>query len=68
MRKTDAPVKQGDALLDLAEVLVKSGQTRAAQAVIEESKKLYESKQSTVAGARADALLADLEPTGSASD
>jgi class 3 adenylate cyclase/predicted ATPase len=67
MRQTDAPVKQGDALLDLAEVLVKSGQTRAAQAVIEESKKLYESKQSTVAGARADALLAELEPTGSAS-
>jgi ATP/maltotriose-dependent transcriptional regulator MalT len=67
MRKTDAPVKQGDALLDLAEVLVKSGQTRAAQAVIEESKRLYESKQSTVAHARADALLADLEPTGSAS-
>ena len=67
MRQTDAPVKQGDALLDLAEVLVKSGQTRAAQAVIEESRKLYESKQSTVARARADALLAGLEPTGSAS-
>jgi predicted ATPase/class 3 adenylate cyclase len=67
MRKTDAPVKQGDALLDLAEVLVKSGQTRAAQAVIEESKKLYESKQSTVARERADALLAEIEPTRSAS-
>jgi predicted ATPase/class 3 adenylate cyclase len=67
MRKTDAPVKQGDALLDLAEVLVKSGQTRAAQAVIEESKKLYESKQSTVAHARADALLAELESARSAS-
>jgi predicted ATPase/class 3 adenylate cyclase len=65
MRSTDAPVKQGDALLDLAEVLVKSGQTRAAQAVIEESKKLYESKQSTVARARADALLAELEPSPS---
>jgi class 3 adenylate cyclase/tetratricopeptide (TPR) repeat protein len=65
MRKTDAPVKQGDALLDLAEVLVKSGQTRAAQAVIEESKKLYESKQSTVARARAEALLAELESTRS---
>jgi predicted ATPase/class 3 adenylate cyclase len=67
MRKTDAPVKQGDALLDLAEVLVKSGQTRAAQAVIEESKSLYESKQSTVARARAEALLAELESTRSAS-
>jgi tetratricopeptide (TPR) repeat protein len=67
MSKTDAPVKQGDALLDLAEVLVRSGQTRAAQVVLEESKKLYESKQSAVAGARADALLAELEPTKSAS-
>jgi len=54
-------------LMDLAEVLVKSGQTRAAQAVIEESRKLYESKQSTVASAQAEALLAELEPTRSAS-
>src|SRR6266545_4972270 len=53
MRQTDAPVKQGDALMDLAEVLVKSGQIRAAQAVVEECKVLYESKQSTVARARA---------------
>jgi hypothetical protein len=35
--------------------------------VIEESKKLYESKQSTVARERADALLAEIEPTRSAS-
>jgi class 3 adenylate cyclase/tetratricopeptide (TPR) repeat protein len=67
MRTSDAPVKQADALMDLAEVLVKSGQTRAAQAVIEESKKLYESKQNTVARAQVEALLAELEPTGSAS-
>jgi class 3 adenylate cyclase/tetratricopeptide (TPR) repeat protein len=67
MRTSDAPVKQADALMDLAEVLVKSGQTRAAQAVIEESKKLYESKQSTVARAQAEALLAELESTRSAS-
>jgi ATP/maltotriose-dependent transcriptional regulator MalT len=67
MRTSDAPVKQADALMDLAEVLVKSGQTRAAMAVIEESKKLYESKQSTVAHAQAEALLAELEPTRSAS-
>ncbi len=63
MRQTDAPVKQGDALMDLAEVLVKSGQIRAAQAVVEECKVLYESKQSTVARARAEALLAELSPS-----
>jgi tetratricopeptide (TPR) repeat protein len=67
VRTSDAPVRQADALMDLAEVLVKSGQTRAAQAVIEESRKLYESKQSTVASAQAEALLAELEPTRSAS-
>jgi class 3 adenylate cyclase/tetratricopeptide (TPR) repeat protein len=64
--QTDAPVKQGDALMDLAEVLVKGGQMRAAQAVVEESRRLYERKQSTVAHARADTLLAELgEPSKS---
>jgi predicted ATPase/class 3 adenylate cyclase len=63
MRQTDALVAQGDALLDLAEVLVKGGQIRAAQAVVEESKQLYESKQSPVAHARAEALLAQLAPS-----
>jgi ATP/maltotriose-dependent transcriptional regulator MalT len=63
LRRTDAPVKQGDALMDLAEVLVKAGQIRAAQAVVEESKRLYESKQSTVPHARAEALLAELSPS-----
>jgi hypothetical protein len=48
-------------------VLVKSGQTHAAQEVIEESRRLYESKQSSVARAQAEALLAELEPTRSAS-
>jgi class 3 adenylate cyclase/tetratricopeptide (TPR) repeat protein len=67
MRTSDAPVKQADALMDLAEVLVKSGQTRAAQAVIEESKQLYEGKQNTAARAQADALLAELELRRSAS-
>jgi len=62
--ETDAVVKQGDALMDLAEVLVTSGQIRAAQAVVEESKRLYEDKQSIVAHARAEALLAQLvEPS-----
>jgi tetratricopeptide (TPR) repeat protein len=67
MRTSDAPVKRADALMDLAEVLVKSGQTHAAQEVIEESRRLYESKQSSVARAQAEALLAELEPTRSAS-
>jgi ATP/maltotriose-dependent transcriptional regulator MalT len=67
IRTSDAPVKQAEALMDLAEVLVKSGQTRAAQAVIEESRKLYESKQSAAASAQAEALLAELESTRSAS-
>jgi class 3 adenylate cyclase/tetratricopeptide (TPR) repeat protein len=67
IRTSDAPVKQADALMDLAEVLVKSGQTHAAQEVIEESRRLYESKQSSVARAQAEALLAELEPTRSAS-
>jgi predicted ATPase/class 3 adenylate cyclase len=60
LRSTDAPVKQADALMDLAEVLVKSGQFRAAQAVVEESGRLYEVKQSTVSEQRAQTLLADL--------
>jgi predicted ATPase/class 3 adenylate cyclase len=60
LQQTDAVVKQGDALMDLAEVLVTSGQIRAAQAVVEESKRLYEDKQSIVAHARAEALLAQL--------
>jgi predicted ATPase len=60
MRRTDAPTKQGDALMDLAEVLVKGGQIRAAQAVVEESKRLYERKQSAIARARAEAILAEL--------
>jgi predicted ATPase/class 3 adenylate cyclase len=63
MRRTDAPVKQGDALMDLAEVLLKGGQIRAAQAIVEESKRLYERKQSTVPHARANAFLAELEPS-----
>jgi predicted ATPase/class 3 adenylate cyclase len=64
LQQTDAVVKQGDALMDLAEVLVKGGQIRAAQAVVQESKRLYEDKQSTVAHARAEALLAQLaEPS-----
>jgi predicted ATPase/class 3 adenylate cyclase len=60
LRRTDAPVKQGDALMDLAEVLVKGGQIRAARVVLEESRKLYETKQSPVPYARVDALLAEL--------
>jgi len=48
LRSTDARVKQADALMDLAEVLVKSGQFRAAQAVVEESEHLYRAKQSLV--------------------
>jgi class 3 adenylate cyclase/tetratricopeptide (TPR) repeat protein len=60
LRRADAPVKQGDALMDLAEVLIKAGQIRAARTVLEESRKLYETKQSQVPHARADALLAEL--------
>jgi predicted ATPase/class 3 adenylate cyclase len=60
LRATDAPVKQADALMDLAEVLVKSGRFRAAQAVVEESERLYRAKQNTVSEERARAVLADL--------
>jgi len=60
LRTTDAPIKQADALMDLAEVLVRSGQFRAAQAIVEESERLYRAKQSTVSEERARALLADL--------
>jgi len=60
LRATDAPVKQADALMDLAEVLVKSGQFRAARAVVEESQLLYRAKQNTVSEERARAVLADL--------
>jgi class 3 adenylate cyclase/predicted ATPase len=68
LRQTDAPVKQADALLDLAEVLVTDGQIRAAQVVVEESMRLYEGKQSTVAHARAEALLAELSQPSSTLD
>jgi predicted ATPase/class 3 adenylate cyclase len=60
LRTTDAPVKQADALMDLAEVLVKSGQFRAARPVVEESERLYRAKQNTVSEERARAVLADL--------
>jgi predicted ATPase/class 3 adenylate cyclase len=60
LRSTDAPVKQADALMDLGEVFVKSGQLRAARAVLEESERLYRDKQSTVSEERARAALAQL--------
>ena len=60
LRSTDAPVKQADALMDLAEVLVKSGQFRAARAVVEESERLYRAKQNAVSEERARAVLAGL--------
>jgi tetratricopeptide (TPR) repeat protein len=59
--QTDAVVRQADALMDLAVVLVERGQVRAARAVVEESRQLYERKESIVAHERAQAMLAELE-------
>jgi hypothetical protein len=53
--------------MELAEVLVKRGQIRAARAVVEESRRLYERKESLVALERAQALLAELQAQPAAS-
>jgi hypothetical protein len=47
-------------LLDLAEVLVTSGQIRAGRAALEEGSRLYEAKGNVIAHARAQALLEQL--------
>jgi class 3 adenylate cyclase/tetratricopeptide (TPR) repeat protein len=57
LRQTEATVKLADALLDLAEVLVTSGQIRAGRAALEEGSRLYEAKGNLVAHSRARALL-----------
>jgi ATP/maltotriose-dependent transcriptional regulator MalT len=57
LRQTEATVKLADALLDLAEVLITSGQIRAGRAALEEGSRLYEAKGNVVAHSRARALL-----------
>jgi predicted ATPase len=56
MRTTDAPGMQADALLDLAEVLRRSGRPEEAVAVAAEAMGLYELKGNRAAAARAAAL------------
>jgi predicted ATPase/class 3 adenylate cyclase len=60
LRETEATVKLADSLLDLAEVLVTSGQIRAGRAALEEGSRLYEAKGNVIAHARAQALLEQL--------
>jgi predicted ATPase/class 3 adenylate cyclase len=60
LRRTEATVKLADTLLDLAEVLITSGQIRAGRAALEEGSRLYEAKGNIVAHSRAQALLDEL--------
>jgi class 3 adenylate cyclase/tetratricopeptide (TPR) repeat protein len=60
VKRTDAPVMQADALLDLAAVLLAAGKTTAAQAALEEARSLYALKEHTVGVARAEAALGEL--------
>ena len=60
LRQTDSPVKQADALMDLAEVLTVAGKVRAAQVIVEESATLYTGKRNVVAAARARSVLEEL--------
>jgi predicted ATPase/class 3 adenylate cyclase len=62
MRTTDAPGMQADALLDLADVLRRSGRSDEARAVAAEAKGLYELKGNKAAAAQAAALLDGLAP------
>ena len=60
LRRTEATVKLADALLDLAEVLVSSGQIRAGRAALEEASRLYEAKGASVARSRTAERLDEL--------
>jgi predicted ATPase/class 3 adenylate cyclase len=66
LRETEATVKLADALLDLSEVLITSGQIRAGRAALEEASRLYEEKGHRVAHSRARARLDDLSLASSA--
>ena len=60
LRQTDSPVKQADALMDLAEVLTAAGKVRAARVIVEECAALYAGKRNVVAAARARSVLDEL--------
>jgi tetratricopeptide (TPR) repeat protein len=60
LRQTEATVKLADTLLDLAEVLIASGQIRAGRVALEEGSRLHEAKGNLVAHSRAQALLDEL--------
>jgi predicted ATPase/class 3 adenylate cyclase len=60
LRRTEATVKLADTLLDLAEVLIATGQIRAGRAALEEGSRLHEAKGNLVAHSRAQALLDEL--------
>jgi len=58
---TDALGQQGDALSDLAEVLLSSGQRKGAAAVFEQALDRYERKENLAMAERIQARLAELE-------
>jgi len=63
-RNTDSPRVQGDALFDLAEVLVAGGRHAEATAALEEALALYESKQVVPLARRTRERLAGVQPIG----
>ena len=69
IRTTDAPGWQADALIDLAEVLHRSGRQSEARVVATEARDLYAEKGNEIAAARAAALVISLsvpDPSGTA--
>jgi class 3 adenylate cyclase/tetratricopeptide (TPR) repeat protein len=65
---TDDLNSHGDALCDLAEILVASGRTDEAVAMVEQALARYERKQNIVMAERARARLADLKPSDTAAE
>ena len=63
LQRTDAPIWQADALLDLSEVLVATGAVEEARERVDEAASLYESKGDLTSLARARARAAELERT-----
>jgi class 3 adenylate cyclase/tetratricopeptide (TPR) repeat protein len=63
IERTDYIDAHADALVDLAEVLGRSGQEEQALAVAENGLRLYEQKGNVVSAGKARALLAELEDT-----
>jgi Flp pilus assembly protein TadD len=57
-RQTDSIDMQGDALMDLAEVLSSAGRSRETRAALMEALALYERKGNVVSASRAHAALA----------